>query len=87
MVLSLATIAGLSEDPPKDLLLDPIPTVVSGARGNAESGDSAKMYGSAAPPATPASLPTPPVTQPISLMGKCALLAAALIPLPVVGGF
>lgn len=44
--------------------------MVSGARGNAESGDSAKMYGSAVPPAAPTNLPTPPVTQPVSLLGK-----------------
>ncbi|XP_008834209.1 splicing factor, arginine/serine-rich 15 isoform X4 [Nannospalax galili] len=46
-----------------------IPNLVSGARGNAESGDSAKMYGSAVPPAAPTNLPTPPVTQPVSLLG------------------
>lgn len=44
--------------------------MVSGARGNAESGDSVKMYGSAVPPAAPTNLPTPPVTQPVSLLGK-----------------
>ncbi|XP_054980998.1 SR-related and CTD-associated factor 4 isoform X2 [Sorex araneus] len=65
-----STIAGINEDPTKDLSIgNPIPTVVSGARGNAESGDSVKMYGSAAPPAAPTNLPTPPVTQPVSLLG------------------
>lgn len=49
---------------------DTLNPVVSGPRGNAESGDSAKMYGSAVPPAAPANLPTPPVTQPVSLLGK-----------------
>uniref|UniRef100_A0A8C6QM82 SR-related CTD-associated factor 4 n=1 Tax=Nannospalax galili TaxID=1026970 RepID=A0A8C6QM82_NANGA len=65
-----STIAGINEDTTKDLSIgNPIPTVVSGARGNAESGDSAKMYGSAVPPAAPTNLPTPPVTQPVSLLG------------------
>nr|AAQ91056.1 LRRGT00100 [Rattus norvegicus] len=64
-----STIAGINEDTTKDLSIgNPIPTVVSGARGNAESADSAKMYGSAGPPAAPTSLPTPPVTQPVSLL-------------------
>lgn len=49
--------------------------MVSGARGNAESGDSAKMYGSAVPPAAPTNLPTPPVTQPVSLLGKLIFLS------------
>ena len=67
----LAAIAGINEDTTKDLPIgNPIPTVVSGARGNAESGDSAKMFGSAVPPAAPTSLPAPPVTQPVSLLGK-----------------
>ncbi|KAL0614319.1 SR-related and CTD-associated factor 4 [Plecturocebus cupreus] len=64
-----STIAGINEDTTKDLSIgNPIPTVVSGARGNAESGDSVKMYGSAVPPAAPTNLPTPPVTQPVSLL-------------------
>ncbi|XP_054569335.1 SR-related and CTD-associated factor 4 isoform X2 [Eptesicus fuscus] len=76
-----STIAGISEDPTKDLPIgNPIPTVVSGARGNAESGDSVKMYGSAAPPAAPTSLPTPPVTQPVSLLGS-----QGVAPGPVIG--
>lgn len=54
--------------------------MVSGARGNAESGDSAKMYGSAGPPAAPTSLPTPPVTQPVSLLGT-----QGVAPGPVIG--
>ncbi|XP_029400274.1 splicing factor, arginine/serine-rich 15 isoform X4 [Mus pahari] len=57
-----------------------IPNLVSGARGNAESGDSAKMYGSAGPPAAPTSLPTPPVTQPVSLLGT-----QGVAPGPVIG--
>ncbi|MEJ1283003.1 SR-related CTD-associated factor 4 [Cricetulus griseus] len=66
-----STIAGINEDTTKDLSIgNPIPTVVSGARGNAESADSAKMYGSAVPPAAPTNLPTPPVTQPVSLLGR-----------------
>lgn len=52
--------------------------MVSGARGNAESGDSAKMYGSAGPPAAPTNLPTPPVTQPVSLLGKLIILLLLL---------
>ncbi|KAF5927550.1 hypothetical protein HPG69_016189 [Diceros bicornis minor] len=64
-----STIAGINEDTTKDLSIgNPIPTVVSGPRGNAESGDSVKMYGSAVPPAAPTNLPTPPVTQPVSLL-------------------
>lgn len=54
--------------------------MVSGARGNAESGDSAKMYGSAVPPAAPTNLPTPPVTQPVSLLGT-----QGVAPGPVIG--
>ncbi|KAL4681895.1 hypothetical protein H8959_007372 [Pygathrix nigripes] len=66
-----STIAGINEDTTKDLSIgNPIPTVVSGARGNAESGDSVKMYGSAVPPAAPTNLPTPPVTQPVSLLAQ-----------------
>ncbi|XP_028612154.1 splicing factor, arginine/serine-rich 15 isoform X3 [Grammomys surdaster] len=57
-----------------------IPNLVSGARGNAESGDSAKMYGSAGPPAAPTNLPTPPVTQPVSLLGT-----QGVAPGPVIG--
>ncbi|KAM6222137.1 SR-related and CTD-associated factor 4 isoform 4-T4 [Rhynchocyon petersi] len=57
-----------------------IPNLVSGARGNAESGDSAKMYGSAVPPAAPTNLPTPPVTQPVSLLGS-----QGVAPGPVIG--
>lgn len=57
-----------------------IPNLVSGPRGNAESGDSAKMYGSAVPPAAPANLPTPPVTQPVSLLGT-----QGVAPGPVIG--
>ncbi|XP_072471102.1 SR-related and CTD-associated factor 4 isoform X2 [Notamacropus eugenii] len=70
-----STIAGINEDTTKDLSIgNPIPTVVSGARGNAESGDSAKMYGSAVPPAAP------PVTQPVSLLGT-----QGVAPGPVIG--
>nr|KAF6478476.1 SR-related CTD associated factor 4 [Molossus molossus] len=77
-----STIAGINEDTTKDLSIgNPIPTVVSGARGNAEAGDSVKMYGSAVPPAAPTSLPTPPVTQPVSLLGKFIVLLVS-IPLP-----
>nr|XP_048278710.1 SR-related and CTD-associated factor 4 isoform X3 [Myodes glareolus] len=76
-----SAIAGISEDTTKDLSIgNPIPTVVSGARGNAESGDSAKMYGSAVPPAAPTNLPTPPVTQPVSLLGT-----QGVAPGPVIG--
>ncbi|XP_059542290.1 SR-related and CTD-associated factor 4 isoform X3 [Myotis daubentonii] len=81
MSIPNSTIAGISEDPTKDLPIgNPIPTVVSGARGNAESGDGVKMYGSAAPPAAPTSLPTPPVTQPVSLLGS-----QGVAPGPVIG--
>ncbi|VCW70894.1 unnamed protein product [Gulo gulo] len=76
-----STIAGINEDTTKDLSIgNPIPTVVSGARGNAESGDSVKMYGSAVPPAAPTNLPTPPVTQPVSLLGT-----QGVAPGPVIG--
>ncbi|CAO2632321.1 SR-related and CTD-associated factor 4 [Lemmus lemmus] len=76
-----SAIAGINEDTTKDLSIgNPIPTVVSGARGNAESGDSAKMYGSAVPPAAPTNLPTPPVTQPVSLLGT-----QGVAPGPVIG--
>uniref|UniRef100_A0A8C9PLB9 SR-related CTD associated factor 4 n=1 Tax=Spermophilus dauricus TaxID=99837 RepID=A0A8C9PLB9_SPEDA len=76
-----STIAGINEDTTKDLSIgNPIPTVVSGARGNAESGDSVKMYGSAVPPAAPTNLPTPPVTQPVSLLGT-----QGVTPGPVIG--
>ncbi|ELK38280.1 Splicing factor, arginine/serine-rich 15 [Myotis davidii] len=74
MSIPNSTVAGISEDPTKDLPIgNPIPTVVSGARGHAESGDGVKMYGSAAPPAAPTSLPTPPVTQPVSLLVQTAI--------------
>ncbi|TKC38177.1 hypothetical protein EI555_014585, partial [Monodon monoceros] len=86
MHLPPATIAGINEDTTKDLSIgNPIPTVVSGARGNAESGDSVKMYGSAVPPAAPTNLPTPPVTQPVSLLGKLSFLSLVFFPLPKLG--
>ncbi|XP_006886864.1 PREDICTED: splicing factor, arginine/serine-rich 15 [Elephantulus edwardii] len=76
-----STIAGINEDTTKDLSIgNPIPTVVSGDRGNAASGDSVKMYGSAVPPAAPTNLPTPPVTQPVSLLG-----GQGVAPGPVIG--
>ncbi|XP_064129250.1 SR-related and CTD-associated factor 4 isoform X2 [Loxodonta africana] len=76
-----STIAGINEDTTKDLSIgNPIPTVVSGARGDAESGDSVKAYGSAVPPAAPTNLPTPPVTQPVSLLGT-----QGVAPGPVIG--
>ncbi|XP_028938099.1 SR-related and CTD-associated factor 4 isoform X1 [Ornithorhynchus anatinus] len=63
-----------------------IPNLVSGARGSTESSDGVKMYGSAAPPSGPTSLPAPPTaaaaaaTQPISLLGT-----QGVAPGPVMG--
>lgn len=60
----------MNEDTTKDPSLgNPIPTVVSGARGNAENADSSKGYPNAPPPATSTSIPAP-VTQPVPLLGK-----------------
>lgn len=79
----LAALTGVNGDTTKDLPIgNPIPTVVSGARGSAESGDSAKMFGSAVPPAAPPSLPAPPVTQPVSLLGKWTCCHALLFLCP-----
>uniref|UniRef100_A0A8C0U895 SR-related CTD associated factor 4 n=1 Tax=Cyanistes caeruleus TaxID=156563 RepID=A0A8C0U895_CYACU len=48
---------------------NPIPTVVSGGRGNAESTDTSKIYGTIPPPVAPTSVPAP-VTQAVPLLGK-----------------
>lgn len=70
MPCSLATAAGVNEDTTKDASVgNPIPTVVSGSRGNAETSDSSKMYGTVPPPVAPTNVPAP-VTQAIPLLGK-----------------
>lgn len=70
MPYSLATAAGVNEDTTKDASVgNPIPTVVSGSRGNAETSDSSKIYGTVPPPVAPTNVPAP-VTQAIPLLGK-----------------
>lgn len=66
----LATATGVNEDTTKDSSVgNPIPTVVSGSRGNAETTDSSKIYGTVPPPVAPTNVPAP-VTQAIPLLGK-----------------
>lgn len=70
---SLATAAGVNEDTTKDASVgNPIPTVVSGSRGNAETTDSSKIYATVPPPVAPTNVPAP-VTQAIPLLGKFIL--------------
>ncbi|XP_054830835.1 SR-related and CTD-associated factor 4 isoform X2 [Eublepharis macularius] len=75
-----STVANINEDTTKDSSVgNPIPTVVSGSRGNAENTDSSKGYPNAPPPATSTSIPTP-VTQPVPLLGT-----QGVTPTPVIG--
>uniref|UniRef100_A0A8C0BGN7 SR-related CTD associated factor 4 n=1 Tax=Buteo japonicus TaxID=224669 RepID=A0A8C0BGN7_9AVES len=79
----LATATGVNEDTTKDSSVgNPIPTVVSGSRGNAETTDSSKMYGTVPPPVAPTNVPAP-VTQAIPLLGTQGV--APPPPAPVVG--
>uniref|UniRef100_A0A8C5THX3 Splicing factor, arginine/serine-rich 15 n=1 Tax=Malurus cyaneus samueli TaxID=2593467 RepID=A0A8C5THX3_9PASS len=65
-----STATGGNEDATKDSSVgNPIPTVVSGGRGNAESTDSSKIYGTVPPPVAPTNVPAP-VTQAVPLLGK-----------------
>ncbi|OXB79762.1 UNVERIFIED_CONTAM: hypothetical protein H355_013747 [Colinus virginianus] len=64
-----STATGVSEDTTKDASVgNPIPTVVSGSRGNAETTDSSKIYATVPPPVAPTNVPAP-VTQAIPLLG------------------
>ncbi|XP_060090323.1 SR-related and CTD-associated factor 4 isoform X2 [Heteronotia binoei] len=75
-----STVANMNEDTTKDSSVgNPIPTVVSGSRGNAENADSSKGYPNAPPPATSTGLPAP-VTQPVPLLGT-----QGVAPSPVIG--
>uniref|UniRef100_K7G6P3 SR-related CTD associated factor 4 n=1 Tax=Pelodiscus sinensis TaxID=13735 RepID=K7G6P3_PELSI len=76
-----STAPTISEDTTKDLSIgNPIPTVVSGSRGNAETSDGSKIFATVPPPVTPPNIP-PPVTQPISLLGTQGVTP----PAPVIG--
>ncbi|XP_035401681.2 SR-related and CTD-associated factor 4 isoform X3 [Cygnus olor] len=78
-----STAAGVNEDTTKDASVgNPIPTVVSGSRGNAETSDSSKIYGTVPPPVAPTNVPAP-VTQAIPLLGTQGV--APPPPAPVVG--
>ncbi|XP_061483836.1 SR-related and CTD-associated factor 4 [Rhineura floridana] len=75
-----STVASINEDTTKDSSVgNPIPTVVSGSRGNAENADGSKGYPNAPPPATSTSIPAP-VTQPVPLLGT-----QGVAPSPVIG--
>uniref|UniRef100_A0A8C9NLA1 SR-related CTD associated factor 4 n=1 Tax=Serinus canaria TaxID=9135 RepID=A0A8C9NLA1_SERCA len=66
-----STATGGNEDTTKESSVgNPIPTVVSGGRGNAESTDTSKIYGTVPPPVAPTNVPAP-VTQAVPLLGKC----------------
>uniref|UniRef100_A0A8C0U528 SR-related CTD associated factor 4 n=1 Tax=Cyanistes caeruleus TaxID=156563 RepID=A0A8C0U528_CYACU len=68
-----STATGGNEDATKESSVgNPIPTVVSGGRGNAESTDTSKIYGTIPPPVAPTSVPAP-VTQAVPLLGKFLL--------------
>lgn len=70
---SSATATGGNEDTTKESNVgNPIPTVVSGGRGNAESTDTSKIYGTVPPPVAPTNVPAP-VTQAVPLLGKFLL--------------
>ncbi|NWY51096.1 SFR15 protein, partial [Chionis minor] len=78
-----STATGVNEDTTKDSSVgNPIPTVVSGSRGNAETTDSSKIYGTVPPPVAPTNVPAP-VTQAIPLLGTQGV--APPPPAPVVG--
>ncbi|XP_025047672.1 splicing factor, arginine/serine-rich 15 isoform X3 [Alligator sinensis] len=85
-----STATGVSEDTTKDASVgNPIPTVVSGSRGNSETSDSSKMYATVPPPVAPTNVPAPvsqpmpaPVSQPMPLLGTQGV---APPPAPVVG--
>lgn len=63
----LATATGVNEDTTKDSSIgNPIPTVVSGSRGTAETTESSKIYGTVPPPTNAPA----PVTQAIPHLGK-----------------
>uniref|UniRef100_U3K064 SR-related CTD associated factor 4 n=1 Tax=Ficedula albicollis TaxID=59894 RepID=U3K064_FICAL len=68
-----STATGGNEDTTKESSVgNPIPTVVSGGRGNAESTDTSKIYGTVPPPVAPTNVPAP-VTQAVPLLGKFPL--------------
>nr|XP_009507217.1 PREDICTED: splicing factor, arginine/serine-rich 15 [Phalacrocorax carbo] len=78
-----STATGVNEDTTKDSSVgNPIPTVVSGSRGNAETTDSSKIYATVPPPVAPTNVPAP-VTQAIPLLGTQGV--APPPPAPVVG--
>ncbi|XP_007424572.1 splicing factor, arginine/serine-rich 15 isoform X2 [Python bivittatus] len=75
-----STVASINEDTTKDSSVgNPIPTVVSGSRGNAENAESSKGYPNAPPPVTSASI-SAPVSQPVPLLGT-----QGVTPSPVIG--
>uniref|UniRef100_A0A672TV24 SR-related CTD associated factor 4 n=1 Tax=Strigops habroptila TaxID=2489341 RepID=A0A672TV24_STRHB len=78
-----STATGVNEDTTKDSSIgNPIPTVVSGSRGTAETTDSSKIYGTVPPPVAPTNVPAP-VTQAIPHLGTQGV--APPPPAPVVG--
>ncbi|XP_034970219.2 SR-related and CTD-associated factor 4 isoform X2 [Zootoca vivipara] len=75
-----STVANINEDTTKDSSVgNPIPTVVSAARGNAENADGSKGYPNALPPVTSTSI-SASVTQPVPLLGT-----QGATPSPVIG--
>ncbi|NWQ74831.1 SFR15 protein, partial [Columbina picui] len=78
-----STATGVSEDTTKDSSVgNPIPTVVSGSRGNAETTNNSKIYATVPPPVAPTNVPAP-VTQGVPLLGTQGV--APPPPAPVVG--
>lgn len=74
----LATVATINEDTTKDSSIgNPIPTVVSGARGNGENAEGSKGYPNAPPPVTSASI-SASVSQPVPLLGKFSFQVLAV---------
>uniref|UniRef100_A0A6J0U0Q6 SR-related and CTD-associated factor 4 isoform X1 n=1 Tax=Pogona vitticeps TaxID=103695 RepID=A0A6J0U0Q6_9SAUR len=64
-----STVASINEDTTKESNVgNPIPTVVTGTRGNGENTDTSKGYSNAPPPATSASI-SAPVSQSVPLLG------------------
>ncbi|KFO54920.1 Splicing factor, arginine/serine-rich 15, partial [Corvus brachyrhynchos] len=75
-----STATGGNEDTTKESNVgNPIPTVVSGGRGNAESTDTSKIYGTVPPPVAPTNVPAP-VTQAVPLLGKFLLVRMTPVP-------
>ncbi|XP_058040679.1 SR-related and CTD-associated factor 4 isoform X2 [Ahaetulla prasina] len=74
-----STVATINEDTTKDSSIgNPIPTVVSGARGNGENAEGSKGYPNAPPPVTSASI-SASVSQPVPLLGTQGVTSSPVI--------